>query len=121
VLVALGLVASLPTFRPPAAPVFREGRVVEIRSLVPEHRPVPRSDLVLRWTSDPDGAAFTVRVSTSDFRTVFVAEGLDRTECRVPEEALAGIAAGARLLWQVEAVAPDGRRSASPTFFVVLE
>ena len=44
-----------------------------------------------------------------------------KAEYRVPAAALAGLPPGARLLWQVDAVYPDGSRRTSPTFTATVQ
>jgi hypothetical protein len=100
-----------PTYREaPAAP----GTVV--RSLLPEGQVLPRQGAVLRWTPVTGAASYDVRVSTEDLRVVQTAQDQTATEYRIPESALAGLPPGAKLLWQVEAVFPDGTRQSSPTY-----
>jgi hypothetical protein len=48
-------------------------------------------------------------------------KGLSRPEYQVPEEALAELASGSRLLWQVTAILPDAQRVESETFFAVVD
>jgi hypothetical protein len=46
---------------------------------------------------------------------------LELPEYQVPEEALAELASGERVLWQVTAILPDAQRVESDTFFAVVE
>jgi len=70
----------------------------------------------LRWPAGPDGTRYDVRIADSDLVTIDRAFGIDRPEYAVPVERLADLEPGAILLWQVEAVLPDGTRHVSPTF-----
>jgi hypothetical protein len=113
VLVTLaGLWTGLPT----SGPVYRERRAGEIRSLIAEDRPLPRAAFVLRWAGGPPGARYDVEVATEDLVLLHRARGLETSALRVPEAALAGLPSGARVLWRVEAHAPDGARIAGVTF-----
>src|SRR5436853_381237 len=76
---------------------------------------------VLRWSPLAGAVAYDVQVSTEDLRAVVAAKGQTATEYRVPESALAGLPPGARLLWQVDAVRPDGTHENSPTFVTPLK
>jgi len=81
----------------------------------------PRRDFTLRWRGDLlPGARYTVRVTTSDLTPVHEADDLEVPETTVPESALAALAAGTTLYWQVEARMPDGRLLTSRTVSVVL-
>jgi hypothetical protein len=83
-----------------------------------EGRPLPRASFVLRWSSFGEGARYDLRVATSELAVVYRARGLVATNHHVPADALAGLPSGTRLLWQIEASAPDGTRTTSPTFVV---
>ena len=102
----------------PKDPAYRDAPApgTVVRSLLPDGQALPRQGAVLRWTPVVGAASYDVRVSTEDLRVVQTAQGQTATEYRVPESALAGLAPGAKLLWQVEAVFPDGTRQSSPTY-----
>lgn len=103
------------------APVYRQGAEQTIESLLPEDRPLPRDEAVLRWTAGPDGSTYDVLVSTADLAAVADAAGLTEPRYQIPAEALEDIPAGAELLWQVDAITPTGRRISSKTFETRLE
>jgi hypothetical protein len=92
----------------------------EIRSLLPENEPLSRHQCTLRWSAGPPGTKYDVRVVTEDAVEVAVAVGLGVNEYRVAEAKLRGLEPGARLLWRVRAVFPDGRSASSPTFISTL-
>jgi hypothetical protein len=121
----LVLAVGLATLFPPGPSRddagWRSGPTAQIRSLVPETTPLARAEFLLRWSGGPEGAVYDVHLTTESFSPVAVAEGLENPEWRVPEERLAEIAGGTRLLWRVDALLPDGRRARSATFFVLLE
>src|SRR5947208_949972 len=56
-----------------------------------------------------------------DLRTVATAKEQTATEYRIPQSALSVLPSGARLLWQVEAVRPDGTHETSPTFVTAVK
>jgi putative zinc finger protein len=120
-LAAVALGASALLQGPHGTPGYREGRRDEIRSLVPESRPLARSRAVLRWTPGPDGATYAVQVATDRLEPVLRAQGLAVPEVLVPPDKVASLPAGTKLLWRVEAVAPDGSRLTSSTFVARLE
>lgn len=101
-------------------PVLREGEGEDaaIRSLVPESEPLPRAAVFLKWTDLGQGARYNVLVGTEDLTVLASPKGLASAEYAVPVETLEGLPPGAAILWRVEAVFPDGRRLASPTFRV---
>lgn len=103
------------------APALREGEAPALRSLVPEGRLLPRARCVLRWTGGPPDARYALRVVTEALDPIERVQGLTRPEHQIPEPKLRSLPSGARLLWQVEAVRPDGTRQASGTFVSGLE
>jgi hypothetical protein len=85
-----------------------------------ESRPVqPPGNAVLRWSEVPGATSYNVTVLTQDLVVVHRSVGLSSRELRLPE-AVGQRAAGTGLLWNVDAVLPDGRTVASPTFEVRL-
>jgi hypothetical protein len=92
-----------------------------LSSLVDESRPLPRSGGVLRWTPGPAGTRYQVEVTDEALRPLASGRGLGTPEFAVPADALTALPPGARVVWQVQAILPDGRRIASPTFFQALE
>jgi hypothetical protein len=106
-------------FGSPGAPggeVIREPEARSLRSLLPEAVPLARDDFRLRWTAGEAGARYRVHVTTHDLDLLVEGRNLEHPEFLVPVGALEGVAAGGTVLWQVEAVAPDGSRMTSPTF-----
>ncbi len=106
----------------PAPPVFRsaETETAVVRSLVPQETTLPRSEPVLRWQG-PEGARYYLSVSSEEGTTVAQVWELEAAEYRLPEEDLAAVPSGARLLWWVEARLASGETSRSETFTVRLE
>jgi Putative zinc-finger len=115
---AAGLLIAVGVYRtqPVQEPTYREVQHAGIRSLLPEGQALPRQAAVLRWSPLAGAVSYDVQVSTEDLRTVATAKGQTATEYRVPESALADLPSGARLLWQVDAVRPDGTHENSQTF-----
>jgi hypothetical protein len=71
---------------------------------------------VLRWTPGPEGTTYNLQVATERLEKISEARGLTAAEYLVPEAALRMVPAGARVLWRVETVLPDGSRAGSRTF-----
>lgn len=117
---AAGLLIAVGVYRvnqpPVQEPTYREVQHAGIRSLLPEGQALPREAAVLRWSPLAGAVSYDVQVSTEDLRTLATAKGQTATEYRVPQSALSGLPSGARLLWQVDAVRPDGTHETSPTF-----
>ena len=59
-------------------------------------------------------------VTNARLETLIRRSGILRTEFLVPEAALDHVPPGSRVLWQVSARLPDGRRVESPTFLAVV-
>ena len=90
-------------------------------SLLDEATALPRADCRLRWSAGSAGAVYQVEVTDESMRSLFSIGSLTTTEVTVPAEALAAVPAGGRILWQVQAILPDGRRLESKTFFAHLD
>jgi len=118
--VALTLELRRPSEPAIQQPSYRSDVEEPVRSLVPEGERLPRDGFVLRWTG-PEGARYDLQVATEDLQILARTRGLDGTEYRVAEERLAGLEPGARIVWQVEAVLPDGSRLTSVSFAAELE
>ncbi len=99
--------------RAPAAPT--------LRALPADNQRLPRDRAVLRWTPGPPRSRYDIQVATVDLRILTRARGLDVPELALPAAALAALPRGARFVWQVEALLPDGTRITSPTFVAILE
>ncbi|MCC6987478.1 MAG: hypothetical protein IT181_00675 [Acidobacteria bacterium] len=113
----LGLTATLLVPRQAGdGATTRAGGAETVESLLATDAVLTRDAFVLRWRPGPDVARYHVRVTTIDVRPVAAARDLDRAEYHVPAAALANLAAGAQLLWQVEVTLPAGGRAVSETF-----
>lgn len=91
-----------------------------IHPLTDPGRRLARSSCTLRWNG-PAASRWEIRVATEDLRVIVEAVDLDSTEFVVPAEALAGLPPGSKIVWQVHAKLPDGRRLASRSFVQSLE
>ena len=118
VALAASVVLHQPSERTPG---FREGTRIDIRSLVPESDALPRARCVLRWSPGPEGTTYNLQVATERLEKISEARGLTAAAYQVPEQALSALPSGAKLLWRVEAVAPDGARATSATFVARVE
>jgi hypothetical protein len=98
---------------------YRGGQDQEIRSLL-DDAVLPRDHAELRWSPGPAGTLYEVRVLTREGAEIVVESDLETPTYRIPPTALAGVPAGAILYWQVKALYPDGKSSASKTFEVKL-
>ena len=104
----------------PGQPAYREAESETIRSLVAKDQALPRQGAVLRWSPVPGAESYEVRISTEDLRLVLTAQRSNSASYSIPESALASLPPGSKLLWQVDAVFPDGTRRSSPTFSAVV-
>lgn len=100
----------------PPPPGWRSGDTPEIRALLADDALVSRAECRLRWSFAVPGARFALRVSDESLQPLASARDLGEAEFLVPEPALRGVAAGARILWQVDARLPDGGSVTSKTF-----
>ena len=111
---AVGLWVALrpPPGHPP--PVERgSGNAAAVRAESPEVQPA--RDAVLRWSEVPGATSYNVTVLTPDLVVLHQAVGISGRALPLPE-GVRQKAAGGGLLWNVDAVMPDGRTVASPTF-----
>lgn len=102
---------SEPGYRDAAGPASLQARSPEV---------LPRAQFLLRWTGAAEGSTYTLRITTADLEPVLTRAGIEATEYQVPEAALAGMAPGTPLLWQVE-TSSGGRRQASEARLVTIE
>jgi hypothetical protein len=109
----LVLAVLIPTLRKPSP--YRGGQDQEIRSLI-DDSVLSRDQAELRWTPGPPGSRYEVRVLTADGAEIAVESDLEAPSWRIPPSALAGLPTDTVLYWQVKALYPDGKRSASKTF-----
>ena len=121
IVVGMGLWVTFPPGVEQGTPVLREGRVEPIRAQVDPDRPLSRDAFRLSWSPVGDGTVYVIRVTTESFDPVYTSDASPRTDCVVPPSALDHLAPGTRLMWQVEGVRIDGRRTTSNTFFSMLE
>lgn len=79
-----------------------------------------RSACRLEWSDAGPGARYTVRVTSATLEPLSFATGLGAPAYTVPVSAVAALPPASEVLWQVEAVLPDGRRVASTTFVLTV-
>lgn len=108
------------TTQRPSSPAFRGQEGDWIHPLVPEAETLPRASCLLRWTPGPTGTVYDVRVTTEDLVSIARSRGSDRAEFLVPPGSLTGLPAAARIVWQVTAHLPDGRKVDSRSFVAQL-
>ncbi len=108
----IGPVTSPPEYRAPVEET--------LLSEIPANAVLSRADCTLVW-SGPEGATFNLQVATADFEILHRDFGLTAGSFTVPAAAIESIPPGGVILWQVEAVLPDGTRQPSRTFKVTLE
>jgi hypothetical protein len=123
---AAGLLIAVGLHHPPGQlgpqePAYREARHAGIHSLLPAGQALLRQAAVLRWSPLAGATSYDVQVSTQDLQTVAAAKGQTAAEYRIPASALANLPRGTELLWQVDAIRPDGTRETSPTFTTPLQ
>jgi hypothetical protein len=110
--VGLWVVLRPPSVRPP--PVERGGgNAPTMRAESPEVQPA--RDALLRWSEVPGATSYNVTVLTPDLVVLHQAVGISGRQLPLPE-GVRQKAAGGEVLWNVDAVMPDGRTVASPTF-----
>ena len=114
--VGLWVILRPPPARPP--PVERGNGAATLRAESPEVQPA--RDAMLRWSEVPGASSYNVTVLTPDLVVVHQAVGVTGHELRLPES-VRQRAAGSGLLWNVDAVLPDGRTVGSPTFELQLK
>jgi hypothetical protein len=112
--VAVG--AATIYFNRTPADTFRAGGGYAVESLIASDAALPRDAFVLRWKGGPDGSRYAVRVTTEDLTVLTTAAELTAPELTVPRDALAPLASGARVLWQVVLSVPGGETVSSQTF-----
>jgi hypothetical protein len=120
-ILAVGLTLESVGTRPPRSPAYRAEEGSWIRPGEDSPGALPRDRFVLRWSQGPEGSTYDVRVVAAGHGPIARGLRLDRPEFSVPASALAGVASGAKILWQVTAYLPDGRVADSSTFVTEVE
>ncbi len=116
-LVVLGVTATLVTrFDTPGGNEFRAPGTEVVTSVIPADATLPRDAFALRWTPGPDGSRYAVRVTSADLTPLASVTDLDAPEFVVPPSALATVASGSPVLWQVQVRMADGTTASSETF-----
>jgi hypothetical protein len=90
-------------------PVYRDLPGTVLHSLIAPDARLSRADFVLRWEG-PEGARYSLRIATEDLRVLDQIGGLTESAYHVPEDLLADVPSGERVVWQVQARLPDGTR-----------
>jgi hypothetical protein len=129
VLAGLGLAAAVGAFlvlrpaSPDLATVERgmsaAGTSEALRALSPDHQ--HPDAVVLRWAAYPGAGSYNVTVLTPELQVLHRAVGVSEAELQIPAAALRQSGTARELLWNVDAVLPDGRTVGSPTFRIRLE
>jgi hypothetical protein len=105
-------------FSPDPGDTFRDPNRYVVETPIPRDATLPRGAFRLRWTAGPEDARYRVRVTTDDLRMLTTAADLTVPEFVVDARLLAGVAPGARVLWQVDVTLPGGESVSSETFVV---
>jgi hypothetical protein len=103
----------------PEADVVRGGAPT-LSSTMAEPAACARAACRVTWTDAGAGARYTIRVTSGTLEPVAYASGLATPAYDLPAAKLQTLAPGAEVLWQVDAVLPDGQRLASSTFPLVV-
>lgn len=90
------------------------------KSLIEEDAELPRDAFVLRWSAGGEETRYDLRVFTEELEPVAEAFDLETSSHRVDPEALAPVADGTRLLWQVRTRLANGGEARSDTFTAVV-
>ncbi len=119
---AVAVVGLWLAFRPapPRAPPVERGTVGGPTLHAESPSVQPAAEAVLRWSEVPGASSYNVTVLTPDLVVVHQAVGVSGRELKLPGN-VAQRSPGGGLLWNVDAVLPDGRTVASPTFELQLK
>ncbi len=105
---------STPAMRAPAGGAA-------ISTELPDGSTLPRARFELRWSTVPGADHYELRLSTLALDPLHRALELHDPRATIPAEALAPVATGEAMLWQVTAVMPDGRRLDSPAWRIAVQ
>ncbi len=105
----------------PGEPQYRTTPGGGLAAEIDPAAPLPRDEVVLRWSGAPAGTTYDVRVTTDRLAPLHRSFGIEQAEHRVPQDALADLPPGAVILWTVTAHLPDGRRWTSVSFRATVE
>jgi hypothetical protein len=118
--ILLALLLPQRLVRDSGGPAPLRGAEEVIHALNDPAAPLARDACALRWAGPAD-ARWDIRVATEDLSVIAQAHDLEAPSFVVPQQALSELPRGARILWQVHATLPDGRRVASRTFVQSLD
>lgn len=91
----------------------------EIAAEISEARAFARHRVILRWSALAPGTIYSIRVADADGMPVAGADEISDPVFRVPADAVIAVD-GDRLLWEITARLPDGRRVRSRSFTALL-
>jgi hypothetical protein len=117
VVAAIGLTVFLPKSPTGDSVAYRGTDRPQIESLVRDNAPVTRAGFKLEWKPVPRAVTYDLVLQTSGLDEVLRVTGLTKPEYDVPKEKLEPLRPASHLVWQVEAVFPDGTRSPRPATF----
>ncbi len=119
-MLALSIGLSQSPWMPGSVSQYRQATQDEVVSLLAEGERLPRQDFTLRWSAIED-ARYRLRLLTPQLQVLLDVDDLGTNEYRVAAQQLSAIPSGSRLLWQIDAHLPDGRRLTSATFFAEMQ
>ncbi|GDX79182.1 hypothetical protein LBMAG42_09930 [Deltaproteobacteria bacterium] len=117
---AAALLFYVQPFSPAEDPWRAAASLGEVAAAVPNGSELPREAFTLSWTGGAADDRYIIRISDASLAKVHESEPRSGPTYTVPVEALAGVASGATLYWQVETLAASGDRTRSATFDVRL-
>jgi hypothetical protein len=91
-----------------------------IAAEIAQDRAFARHRVILRWSAPEPGSTYSIVVDDEDRRRVASGERLAEPVFRVPADAVFAVP-GDRLIWEVTATLPDGRRLRSRSFVALLQ
>jgi len=103
-----------------ATPEYRAPVEEAVLSNLEDGAVLERDDCTLSWTG-PDEATYNILIATEDFQVLHREYGWTARSFIIPSQALQDTPSGGVIVWQVEAVLPDGTRKPSRTFRVTVK
>ena len=120
-LLVVGLALRLREPRVAPEGPYRAAESPGLRSLLPDGARLRRDAAVLRWAGAPQGVTFDVILADERLEVLARLPGLREPEVAVPGPVLAVLPSGAKLVWKVTVVQPDGTRTEARSFATAVE
>lgn len=115
---AAALVLTMRVQENPWRATTVDGQVV---ASIAEGAALDRASFRLAWVGGATGERYVVHISNANLDPLHRSDPVATQVYQVPADVFEGLGPGTRLYWQVETLHPDGNRTRSTTYAVVVQ